>query len=62
MKKSEAALATINKAMAIDPKNPLCKFHRASILFSIEKYQVCYDLVYKIELKYIISTMLSCFD
>lgn len=40
MKKSEAALATINKAMKIDPKNPLCKFHRASILFSMDKHQV----------------------
>lgn len=45
MKKSEAALATITKAMTIDPKNPLCKFHRASILFSMDKHQVktsCY--------------------
>ena len=40
MKKSEAALMTINKAMTIDPKNPLCKFHRASILFSMDKHQV----------------------
>ena len=40
MKKSEAALVTINKGMNIDPKNPLCKFHRASILFSIDKHQV----------------------
>lgn len=40
MKKSEAALVTINKAMTIDPKNPLCKFHRASILFSMDKHQV----------------------
>lgn len=40
MKKSEAALVTINKAMKIDPKNPLCKFHRASILFSMDKHQV----------------------
>ena len=40
MKKSEAALVTINKGMNIDPKNPLCKFHRASILFSMDKHQV----------------------
>lgn len=40
MKKSDAALVTINKAMNIDPKNPLCKFHRASILFSMDKHKV----------------------
>ncbi|RXN00282.1 Cell division cycle protein 27-like [Acipenser ruthenus] len=37
--KSEHALETLNKAISIDPKNPLCKFHRASILFANEKYK-----------------------
>lgn len=30
----------MNKAINIDPKNPLCKFHRASVLFANEKYKV----------------------
>ncbi|KAF3815445.1 hypothetical protein GH733_016540 [Mirounga leonina] len=33
------ALDTLNKAIVIDPKNPLCKFHRASVLFANEKYK-----------------------
>lgn len=40
LKKSDAALETLNKAIGIDPKNPLCKFHRASILFANDKYKV----------------------
>lgn len=40
LKKSEKALDTLNKAIVIDPKNPLCKFHRASVLFANEKYKV----------------------
>lgn len=40
MKKSDAALETLNRAIVIDPKNPLCKFHRASILFANDKYKV----------------------
>lgn len=40
LKKSEKALDTLNKAINIDPKNPLCKFHRASVLFANEKYKV----------------------
>ncbi|KAL4695365.1 hypothetical protein H8959_000460 [Pygathrix nigripes] len=39
LKKSEKALDTLNKAVVIDPKNPLCKFHRASVLFANEKYK-----------------------
>ncbi|XP_034495630.1 cell division cycle protein 27 homolog isoform X6 [Ailuropoda melanoleuca] len=39
LKKSEKALDTLNKAIVIDPKNPLCKFHRASVLFANEKYK-----------------------
>ena len=42
MKKSCTALLTIEKAMSIDPQNPLCKFHRATILFTLERYRVCY--------------------
>lgn len=41
LKKSDHALETLNRAISIDPKNPLCKFHRASILFANEKYKVC---------------------
>lgn len=40
LKKSDAALETLNRAIGIDPKNPLCKFHRASILFANDKYKV----------------------
>lgn len=40
LKKSDHALETLNIAISIDPKNPLCKFHRASILFANEKYKV----------------------
>lgn len=43
LKKSEAALETLNRAIGIDPKNPLCKFHRASILFASDKYKVTSD-------------------
>ncbi|MCJ8749502.1 hypothetical protein PDJAM_G00177090 [Pangasius djambal] len=39
LKKSDHALETLNRAISIDPKNPLCKFHRASILFANEKYK-----------------------
>ena len=38
--KSENALVTLNKAIAADPKNPLCKFHRASILFANDRHKV----------------------
>lgn len=37
MKKWNESLATLNKAIAMDPKNPLCKFHRASVFFSLDK-------------------------
>ena len=40
LKKSESALATLNKAITTDPKNPLCKFHRASILLATDKHKV----------------------
>ncbi|XP_035214757.1 cell division cycle protein 27 homolog [Stegodyphus dumicola] len=35
----DASLATLNKAIAMDPKNPLCKFHRASVYFSLDKHE-----------------------
>jgi len=38
LKKSDAALQTLNKAIEMDPKNALCKFHRASIKFSMDDY------------------------
>ena len=38
--KSENALVTLNRAIAADPKNPLCKFHRASILFANDRHKV----------------------
>lgn len=37
MKKMNESLSTLNKAIAMDPKNPLCKFHRASVYFSLDK-------------------------
>jgi len=37
-KKSDLALQTLNKAIEMDPKNALCKFHRASIKFSMDDY------------------------
>ncbi|XP_017772381.1 PREDICTED: cell division cycle protein 27 homolog [Nicrophorus vespilloides] len=35
LKKIEKALSTLNSAIAKESKNPLCKFHRASIYFAI---------------------------
>ena len=40
LKKSDSALITLNQAIAADPKNPLCKFHRASILFANDRHKV----------------------
>lgn len=37
--KIDAALHTFNLALEKDPKNPLCKFHRASILFGTGRHQ-----------------------
>merc|ERR1712083_1055249 len=36
---TSAALDTLNAAISVSPKNPLCKFERASILHSSERYQ-----------------------
>lgn len=39
LQKSSAALATLNRALAVDPRNPLCKYHRASILHATDRHQ-----------------------
>ena len=39
MKKSELALETLGRAIALDERNPLCKFHRASVLFATERHR-----------------------
>ena len=46
LKKSDSALETLNRAIGIDPKNPLCKFHRASILFANDKYKVTAPMLF----------------
>ncbi|XP_021937878.1 cell division cycle protein 27 homolog isoform X2 [Zootermopsis nevadensis] len=38
LQKTEKALQTLNIAIANDPKNPLCKFHRASIYFAAGRH------------------------
>ena len=47
-----AALDTLNAAISVSPKNPLCKFERASILHSSERYQEALDEL--LELKQIV--------
>merc|ERR1719318_2351532 len=47
-----AALDTLNAAISVSPKNPLCKFERASILHSNERYQEALDEL--LELKQIV--------
>lgn len=39
LKKSDLALQTLNKAIEMDSNNALCKFHRASIKFSMDDYK-----------------------
>lgn len=39
LQKTEAALLTLNKAILANPKNPLCKFHRASMYFASDRHQ-----------------------
>ena len=36
--KSDRALETLNAALSMSPKNAICKFERASILFAMENY------------------------
>lgn len=38
LQKADKALQTLSAAVANDPKNPLCKFHRASIFFAAGRY------------------------
>lgn len=38
LKKTDQALKTLNTALMNDPDNTLCKFHRASINFSIGRH------------------------
>ena len=38
LQKSDRALDTLNAAIQMSPKNVMCKFERASILFAIESY------------------------
>jgi len=37
--RSAAALTTLGNALILEPLNPLCKFHRASILFATERHK-----------------------
>lgn len=39
LQKSEKAIATLNAAVAMAPKNPLCKFEKATIMFACERYE-----------------------
>lgn len=39
LQRKEEALETLNKAIQLEPNNPLCKFHRASILASCNRHQ-----------------------
>ncbi|CAF1059318.1 unnamed protein product, partial [Didymodactylos carnosus] len=36
--RSESALSLLNEALKIDPKNALCKFHKAGLLLHLERY------------------------
>jgi anaphase-promoting complex subunit 3 len=38
LQKTEKAMETLNSALQKAPQNPLCKFERASILFSVERF------------------------
>lgn len=38
LKKIEKSLQTLNASIANDPKNPLCKFHRAQTFFNLGRY------------------------
>ena len=44
MKKPHLALKTVNKAIQSMPKNALCKYHKASFLYTLERYEVSYCL------------------
>lgn len=38
LRRADLALRTFDGAVRKDPKNPLCKFHRASVLFAAGRY------------------------
>ena len=38
-KKSADALNTLETALSLEPRSPLCKFHKASILFANDRHQ-----------------------
>lgn len=38
LKQSDKAIQILDRALQIEPKNTLCKFHRASILFAMDEY------------------------
>ena len=38
LQKTDKAMDTLNGALQKAPQNPLCKFERASILFSVERF------------------------
>lgn len=40
MKKPKQALKTVCKAIQLMPKNALCKYHKASFLYTLERYEV----------------------
>ena len=39
MGKPDQALATLDRAIQLDPANPLAKFERAGVLLSLERFQ-----------------------
>ncbi|CAF0925127.1 unnamed protein product [Didymodactylos carnosus] len=41
--RSESALSLLNEALRIDPKNALCKFHKAGLLLHLERYHEALD-------------------
>lgn len=43
LKQSEKAVQILDRALQIEPKNTLCRFHRASILFAMDEYDEALD-------------------
>jgi anaphase-promoting complex subunit 3 len=41
--KTEASLATFGTALDANPRDPLCKFHRASVLFAVNRLDEALD-------------------
>ena len=44
-KKTDQALITLGRAIANDPRNSLCKFHKASILLACDRHKVSSNFV-----------------